>query len=634
MTYLGAQEQRFGRHLRGRGPAFFVLFWLYLWLEVDPRLIYHGGGMINNFPTFYRGWGFFREFVSTPGGLVAYVSAFLSQFWRYAWVGALIAALQAGFIGLCLDVVVRALDLPRWRWIRFVPAILLLVLYNQYTYRFVTLMALLTALAGICLYLYIAAKKIPARAAVVLVLSAVLYYVAGGAYLLLAAFGMLYELLLRRSWRMAGLHFGAAVTIPWVLGVVIFNIPVHDAFTELTPLSWKVSYYGNRPDLLVIVYVLYGLPLGIVPAGGLWAWLVRPLWASRSVRSSRKGRLGSARKSRRSAWATLARRLSGRRLRWAAESLALGALAGTVICLSHQKNLKILYQTDYYAYHHQWPQVLAAARGGTTNNFLVTHAIDLALYHTDRLGDDMLSYPQHPHALLLTGDKHEWADWYPFDTCLQLGLIHAAEHSLTKALEKFGERPMLLQRLALVNMVKGDAGTARVYLTALSRTLFDASWARTYLDRMASDPNLETDLEIKRLRQRMLRKDCDLLAADYRELLPELLRQNRMAFEYLMACYMMAGQRDLLVQNLSRLDGLGYKETPRLYEEVVIVHSIMNRRAPDRPVSPASLARWQSFRQILVCHGGNAQAALGDLAKQYGDTYFFYNLYGFTGSER
>ena len=48
---------------------FFVLFYLYLWLGVDLRLIYYGAGIITNFPVFYKGWAFFRTFLSYPGGL-------------------------------------------------------------------------------------------------------------------------------------------------------------------------------------------------------------------------------------------------------------------------------------------------------------------------------------------------------------------------------------------------------------------------------------------------------------------------------------------------------------------------------------------------------------------------------------
>jgi hypothetical protein len=61
-----------------RTLVFFILFYLYLWLEVELRLIYHGSGMVPNFPVFFRGWAFFRQFTSYPGGLVEYLSAFLS----------------------------------------------------------------------------------------------------------------------------------------------------------------------------------------------------------------------------------------------------------------------------------------------------------------------------------------------------------------------------------------------------------------------------------------------------------------------------------------------------------------------------------------------------------------------------
>lgn len=72
-----------------RGLIFFVLFYLYLWLGVDLRLIYSCTEVITNFPVFYKGWVFFSDFLSRPGGLVEYTGAFLSQFFYIGWAGAL-----------------------------------------------------------------------------------------------------------------------------------------------------------------------------------------------------------------------------------------------------------------------------------------------------------------------------------------------------------------------------------------------------------------------------------------------------------------------------------------------------------------------------------------------------------------
>ncbi|MHC4241885.1 MAG: DUF6057 family protein [Planctomycetota bacterium] len=51
--------------------------------------------VITNFPVFYRGWAFFCESLSHPGGSVEYTGAFLSQLFYIGWAGALAATIQA-----------------------------------------------------------------------------------------------------------------------------------------------------------------------------------------------------------------------------------------------------------------------------------------------------------------------------------------------------------------------------------------------------------------------------------------------------------------------------------------------------------------------------------------------------------
>jgi len=79
---------------------------------------------------------------------------------------------------------------------------------------------------------------------------------------------------------------------------------------------------------------------------------------------------------------------------------------------------------------------------------------------------------------------------------------------MTECLEGLGARPMVLQRLALINMVKGNSGSAKIYLGALSKTLFNNDWAKQYLDRLETDPDLSTDKYIQHLRSICLDKDC------------------------------------------------------------------------------------------------------------------------------
>jgi hypothetical protein len=114
ISYRKLSNQSLGR--AARTLLFFILFYLYLWLEVvDLRLIYHGGGMITNFPVFYRGWTFFRPFLSYPGGPVEYVCAFLSQLLYIGWAGAIVVTAQAWLICLCTGYILKAISLSLTR---------------------------------------------------------------------------------------------------------------------------------------------------------------------------------------------------------------------------------------------------------------------------------------------------------------------------------------------------------------------------------------------------------------------------------------------------------------------------------------------------------------------------------------
>ena len=109
---------------------FFILYYVYLWKVVDLRLIYHGGGIISSFPVFFRGWSFFQGYLCYPGGLVDYVSAFLSQFFCIGWAGALIATLQAWLLWLCTGAIMRTVVGWRPLWICILVPVCLLALYT------------------------------------------------------------------------------------------------------------------------------------------------------------------------------------------------------------------------------------------------------------------------------------------------------------------------------------------------------------------------------------------------------------------------------------------------------------------------------------------------------------------------
>ncbi|MHC4426687.1 MAG: DUF6057 family protein [Planctomycetota bacterium] len=603
----------------------FALFYLYLWLVVDLRLIYGGCEVITNFPAFFKGWMFLRNFLSHPGGPIEYIGAFLSQLFYIGWAGALVVTMQAWLMSACTSHIFKAINLSGLHWLRFVPPILLLITYTQYTYHFVTTMAFLTALLFACLYLRatLSLASNHCRLAVLLVLSIVLYCIAGGAYLLFAVLCAIYELLFKGRCWLGLLYLLSAAAIPYVEGVLVFGSNISDAFSHLLPFSRNILSFEDRRKLIIAVYILYLFLPSTILVSGLWQKT-----QSSKVQISLHP------------WLKKLKFNTGSPiLRLVIESFALLAIAFAAVFFSYDSEKKALFATHYYACHRMWPQVLRAARRNPRNIFVV-NAVNRALYYTGRLGYDMFSWPQHADALLMTGGDRVLECWHKFDTQIDLGLINMAEKKLTECMEVFGEHPMILKRLALINMVKANYGPARTYLGALSKTLFHSDWANDYLARLQSDPNLSADDRIQHLRSVCVEKDYPAIFFPKEKMLCDLLEKNsknRMAFEYLMAWYMLTRQLDNSVRTIERLSDFDYPELPRLYEEAALVH-VYDTKEPIHlagyQATPEARQRIEHFTQIFNKHKRNTRAAFDELAKDYSDSYFFYHIYGISGVSR
>jgi len=646
-----------------RSFVFFVSLYLYLWLFVDLRLIYHGAGVITNFPAFYKGWAFFLTFLSYPGGPLEYLSAFLSQLFYYSWAGALVVTVQAWLLSVCIDYLLKATKLPCSTailavssragspcCIGFIPSILLLVLYTQYAYHFATTLAFLTALLFVCLYLSILRqglrpdeKTILSRTTIFsslvifLSLSVILYYLAGGAMLLFAVVCAIYELLFSSRWKTGLFYLLSAAVIPYVVGLLIFRISIVDAFCNLLPFSWKIIHYEARKRAVTIVYLLYLLPPLILFIFGLWQ-IIRKRFHFAKNRTSKK----HAKKHRDKSSNLPAKIFSWYRhsfkIKWFIGTMLLFAVAGSAVSLSYDDNLRTRFKVDYYSYHKMWPELLTIARRNPTDPFVV-HAVNRALYHTGRLGYEMFAWPQDSDYLFLTDPAYKWCYWQRCDVYLDIGLINMAEHALTECLEGLGDRPMVLQRLALINMVKGNIGSARIYLGALSKTLFSNGWANHYLDKIQSGPDLSTDQDIQHLRSLCLDKDYLTYSLTAELLLSSLLEknsQNRMAFEYLMACYMLNKRLGKLIGNIERLKDFGYLELPTHYEEAALLYVYSTKKPLHlggyKP-SPQLHQRIDDFSRLLNMYGADKQAVFEKLSKNFRDTYFFY-AYTHSGTKK
>lgn len=615
---------------------FFILFYLYLWLYVDLRLIYHGAGIITNFPVFYKGRAFFLPFLSYPGGPIEYLSAFLSQLFYFSWAGALVVTIQAWMFSVCIDYLLKAAKLARIRLISYFLPILMLVLYTRYTYHFPATMALLIALLFTCLYVKITLSRTATLSSLstFLVLSVILYYFAGGAFLLFAVICAIYELIVRFRWKITLFYLVSAAVVPYLLGLYVFRVSILDAFCNCLPFSWKILYYEARRRGVTFVYLMCLLPPLALFVFGFLQMLWKRLSAVKKHSPGKQRKKSSTLLSKTFSWYT-----QSPKIKWATESLFLLAVAGSIVFFCRNESLRTRFKVDYYSYHKMWPELLTSAQHNPKDPF-VAQAINRALYHVGRLGYDMFSWPQDSDYLILSDKKYKWMHWQIFDLFIDLGVVNMAENSLTECLEGLGSRPMVLQRLALINMVKGNLGSARIYLGALSKTLFHAGWAENYLDRLETDPDLSGDKYIQHLRSLCLDKDVPIYALYKEKTLLWLLERNsknRVAFEYLMAWYMLNKNLDKFVQNLGRLQDFNYTELPTHYEEAALIYVYRTRKPLNLSGYPPSVKKRrqiEDFSRILNSYNGDKQAASEDLSKKYFNTYFYYYMHAPSGSNK
>ena len=111
---------------------------------------------------------------------------------------------------------------------------------------------------------------------------------------------------------------------------------------------------------------------------------------------------------------------------------------------------------------------------------------------------------------------------------------------------------------------------------------------------------------------------------------------NKLAFEYMMAFYLLTRQVDKIAANINRLDDFGYERLPRYYDEAMAIYS--KRKGTDADVpkkwmpSKQALKTADTFSDINERTGANRKAAMQHLAKAHGNSYFFYYLYGTSGA--
>jgi hypothetical protein len=451
-----------------------------------------------------------------------------------------------------------------------------------------------------------------------------------------------------RRWVLGPAILATAGIVPWLAANCWDLLDVPKAYTLCLPfpleLGWPISstaLYALLPAAAVSLALM--APAREMARAG-WRWATRklaralPPGKGKGPASSVPAKLGRA-----SGWPRVW--AAGR---WLAATLVVLAAWAAWARASLDTMSRDILRIDRMASLKDWQGVLREARHLPLAHVtpFVIHDVDLALFHTGRLPQEMFSYPHmrgmpgltlwEPGGTESDGRRYAKAG----DLMLELGLVNDAEHLANEAIELMGDRPHLLRTLFLVYVLKGQPVAATTYLAAMEKHLLYAQEARRYAALLRQDSSLGMLEDVRQIRQRMPAADGPLKPTIEQRLLLLLQSnpQNRMAFEYLMAHYLLAGRLDGLARNIARLKDFGQQDIPRHYEEALLMLAYQlraSRTAAPIPLGglrlqPGAQDRLEAFLKAMAKFGKDHQAAQAALDGGRDGSYYVYFAFGKT----
>ncbi|MBN1516646.1 hypothetical protein JXA32_08770 [Candidatus Sumerlaeota bacterium] len=606
--------------------VFWVLFFLFILFYIEPTLIHHSYYPRWRLPTFVPGTDFFADWPPFPGKPIVYLSGWMFHLFYLSWAGALIITAVAFLMCLGLDKYLNAISGDRARWLRFAPALVVLVQYNHYNDFLMENLSIALCLLSLYAYTHLPVHRSALRFLLFLAFSCALYYIAVYAWLLFFLLGAIDELLHRRDWKIALAQLAAILPMPLAFGPWIFDQELIDAYRSVLPYDPQIE----EPERIVLQSFLYVFILGASLSCASWNLYSKKRKASHTQLNAAQKNIAE----------TTDEKPSSRRLRFVLTTAILLIVVFGAAWLSTDRVLKMRLRVSYFAQHRMWPELLQEASKLSEHYYDISycHDVNRALYHSGRLLDDMFAYPQPiGWQLYHVGDSSTPLDATEKltrnislpETLYEMGRVNEAEHFALDGLTNLKYHPQGLMQLAMINIVKHQPDAARVFLRSLRKDCFYRDEAQAVLDQLDKDPDFSSDKQVQQIRASM--PDIDKSGESTLEELLAKNENNRMAFEYMMADNLQKGQLSDIAENIKRFANMKYPALPRTCEEALVIYMHKTNTTPDLhgyAISQESVERFSAINNILFNkYHGDPVAAFEELVENYGDSFFFYYLY-------
>ena len=538
---------------------------------------------------------YFWSFMGKPGGFADYIGHFVTQFFFYSWVGAItVACLLTLLQRMLLFISCRLKANPEWMPLTFIPSLLYWGLLCDENCLYGGLIAMLLVTAFIAMFMLF--DTVTFRVSFVLISIPVLYWLAGGAFLMLPLFALIREIRfaeMKKS-RLALFAVGCMVlspALPLLSKKFFLQYPMIRVWTGADFFRFSV----NIPLPVVII----GLLIVLIP------------FALHFLTAHLK---------------------SGRPALLLVAQLVVAVPAG--ILFIHQsadmaKEEVMAY--DFNVRMRRWDRVIAMADKKMPSSPLSVTCLNLALAKEGLLADRMFSYYQNGVQGLLPDFTRDFTiPEIAGEVYYQLGFINTAQRYAFEAMEAlpdYQKSVRSVKRLAETSLINGNYTLAGKYLDLLQKTFYYRTWATKVRQNMKNETFIDQHPEWGWLRKCRVEKDF-LFSEGEKEMMLGVLfshnKKNRMAYEYLMACCLLKKDLPHFIAYLPLSESLHDRPLPKSYQEALIYIWGLTHHDPagsiPYPISTQVKRRVEAYHNIYT----SRVDAEPLLRHQFTDTYWYY----------
>ncbi len=552
-----------------------------LFIELNFRYWYT---FMEQYMMFQTTSNYLMQRLAEPGGMVEYVTEFISMGFYYRLCAAVVIALILGLISLCFNRFLKACGVDKGMLVAIAPSFLLLLFPQETIAHFITLVVAVSLVA-----IYTSIKHDKARWSVGFVMLTVSYFLAAPANLVFSLLVAVYEVISHRRYAVAAISVAWSALLPLLAMNLFYTVPIREAY-----LSKHIAYPEIAfPAVLWVIGVIYPLWTVVLYAVRNKTFIVSDKWRAR--------------------------------VQYIVLTLAI------VACLLFKIDyMEQPYMYDYYAREGEWEKIVEHAQRYGISDFDALIYVNLASSHLGRMADNFTRTPQMGlYGLYPRESKYYIQNILSSEVAWQVGHVNTAQR--TAFIGTLGSRrsiqPRLMKRLVETYIITGEMAVAEKFIKILESYPRYKAWATAQRPLLNEEVAAATDWVAEKRRLMPTTDNRYDMQNSFPGTVMAIITDNpdnKPAMDYLLSFVL--GYKDIanFMEYIAPYKG---ETLPKLYQEAICVYYASE---PDQAaleaykIDPAVWNRFMNYNRNMQMM--NAETAY----KMYGDTYYYYLQYGAT----